>query len=81
METETKIKTCQRCGNCCRAETLLKECNPEEIGILKMICLMTGRKFNDKVKCPFLDFKIGIAICKIYDQRPWFCQEHYCEKC
>ena len=74
-------KTCRRCGDCCRAETLLKECSPEEIMILKMICLETGRKFDPKAKCPFLEFKLGNAICKIYDKRPWFCRDYFCSKC
>ncbi|MBA7583028.1 hypothetical protein ES708_24966 [subsurface metagenome] len=82
VSVRNKIKepVCKRCGNCCKAETLLKECNEEEKRFIKMIYKLEGKNLK-KTVCPFLDFKIGLAICKIYKDRPWFCREHFCDKC
>jgi len=71
---------CKRCGNCCKADTLLKDLNPEDLRSFKMMLLLKGIPFTNKPRCPFLDFKVGMAICKIYNDRPWFCKEHLCER-
>jgi len=66
---------CKRCGNCCQSGTLLKQCTEEEQRMFKMIYSLMEKNIN-KIVCPYLDFKIGLAICKIYKDRPWFCREH-----
>ena len=71
---------CKRCGDCCKSGTLLKQCSEKEKELFKILYLMAGEDIRNK-KCPFLDFKLGMAICKIYENRPWFCREHFCEKC
>jgi len=79
---KTKIENpvCKRCGDCCKSKTLLKHCTDEEKEAFKIFYIMMGEDINNK-KCAFLDFKIGLAICKIYQERPQFCQDFYCEKC
>ena len=71
---------CRRCGDCCQSGTLLNQCTEEEKEVFKILYIMMGEDINNK-KCPYLDFKIGLAICKIYKDRPWFCREHFCDKC
>jgi Fe-S-cluster containining protein len=77
---KTKTKQCLRCGDCCSSKTLLKQCNEEEIMLFKLIYKLQGADINN-TPCPHLDFKLGMAVCKIYNDRPWFCKEHYCERC
>jgi len=71
---------CQRCGDCCQSGTLLKQCSKEEKKIFKLLYAMLGEDINKKI-CPYLDFKMGLAICKIYDERPQFCKDYFCDKC
>ncbi len=71
---------CKRCGDCCQSSTLLNQCSKAEVMLFKMIYKLMGEDINSK-KCPYLDFKIGLAICKIYKNRPGFCKKHYCNKC
>jgi len=70
---------CLRCGNCCSSETLLEYCNEEEKTVFKMIYALIGKDINN-TKCPHLDFKLGMAICKIYNNRPLFCKKYFCKK-
>jgi len=80
VRNKIKDPVCKRCGNCCQSGTLLKQCSEEEKKAFKMLYSLLGGNIK-KTVCPHLDFKLGIAICKIYKDRPWFCREHFCEKC
>ena len=71
---------CKRCGDCCKGDTLFKGEDKETIEYAKALAALMGKDMM-KLQCPHLDFRIGLAICKIYKDRPWFCKEHYCSKC
>jgi len=73
------MKACRRCGDCCSSGTLLNQCNEIEKRLFKMIYRLMDKDIEN-TPCPYLDFKLGMAICKIYNDRPDFCREHYCEK-
>jgi len=77
--------SCQRCGRCCQVKTLLKDSNwnvKEKIMFRIILFLRYGFKgFRlSKVKCPHLRFRNRNAYCAIYDKRPSFCREYFCEK-
>lgn len=77
-KTKTKIKQCRRCGKCCQSQTLLELCTEEEKNLFKLIYKIMGKDINN-TPCPHLEFRMGIAICKIYKDRPQFCRDFYCE--
>lgn len=83
MITKTKTLKCLRCGECCQAKTIYSQCDEEEKNFVEMIIKpyykSQGMDF-ETAKCPNLEYRLGLAVCKIYENRPWFCREHFCKK-
>ena len=73
---------CKRCGDCCKASTLFKGTEKEEVIQTSIaIGLIKNRKDFEDLKCPHLEFVMGLAVCKINDTKPQFCRDFYCDKC
>lgn len=60
-----KIGGCKRCGNCCKADTLLFDLFNKEI----------PDSLKD-FKCPYLFYNNKIAYCNQYKNRPFFCRDY-----
>lgn len=71
---------CLRCGDCCKAETLLIS-SPLWVKIIARIIYFLKGKNIKTAKCKHLTFQNGIAVCKIYSRKPQFCKDYYCDKC
>jgi Fe-S-cluster containining protein len=81
---------CQRCGQCCKTVVLGIQIpigdEKEVIKFLKYHLCETSPEVKDfwairiHSPCSELEFKDGIGICKIYDERPIFCKEYLCKK-
>lgn len=79
------IKKCQRCGDCCKTDTLLKDCN-WTIKLARIITVFIKTKsikmISEKPACPFLKYNNkGKAKCIKYKNRPDFCRKYFCKKC
>ena len=71
---------CKRCGDCCQSGTLLKQSTKAEKLLFRFIYKLMGEDINSKA-CPHLEFVMGLAVCKIYENRPQFCRDYFCNKC
>jgi len=71
--------TCNRCGKCCKSKTLLEQCTPEEEELFRSIYKSLGKDIENTI-CKNLYYIVGLAACKIYKDRPDFCQQYYCNK-
>lgn len=78
MENKPK---CLRCGKCCQTKTLFKQCSLKERFFYRLILFLTAgfRGFKNP-KCKHLRFRHRNSYCAIYDKRPDFCREYFCEK-
>jgi len=72
---------CLRCGECCQTKTLMKSCGIKERFLYRLILFLTaGFRGLKNPKCKYLRFRKRNAYCVIYENRPQFCREHFCEK-
>ena len=69
---------CLRCGKCCGTKGIMKQSNFIEKIVYRFI-IFSKIGFRNP-KCPHLRFRSRNAYCAIYEKRPDFCREYYCEK-
>jgi Fe-S-cluster containining protein len=65
-----RIGKCKRCGKCCSIKDIIGD--RDDVFVRAIQILMMGKEG----KCPHLSrIRDGRARCKIYKERPWFCQQ------
>lgn len=69
-----RVGSCKRCGRCCQGKTLTGSLSGRDVEILVKMLGAEGFEQLKKGKCKSLHFKRRKAVCKIYKDRPWFCQ-------
>ena len=71
---------CKRCGKCCTMKHLWNSMSKLDKEALKMMAPelyeMMEKAAKEDVKCPYLKYENGIAVCTIYPFRPTFCAEY-----
>ncbi|RLG81243.1 MAG: hypothetical protein DRO40_10000 [Thermoprotei archaeon] len=71
---------CKRCGKCCRVKYLFKSMSKEDKLFLKRhgfwLHQAIKRMAVEDKACPFLEYRNGVAYCKIYEERPRWCREY-----
>lgn len=76
-----KEMKCLRCGKCCTTCGLMKQSTLFEKIVFRIVMVKrVGWLGLKNPQCPHLRFRKRNAYCAIYDKRPDFCREYYCEK-
>ena len=80
---------CNRCGKCCKhAYFDLHIIDGDPQGLLPWLTyhgcevLKSGKKFMLKTLIPCVNWEIkdGIGNCRIYENRPQMCKDHWCKE-